>query len=199
MAAEMNDQNTQAPPPEIMKELEELRIDARLGKDKHFSAADRTKYLNMTFGLPVIIINVLLGSVFFTAVFEESFRSTMGPILAFLAAALGAVHTFFNFHKSMEAHRAVGNRYIEISRRCRALIRGYQDELVTKTAAWEQLNELLANYHALNKEAEAFPPTRRDFQRALTKKELRGGDKGELIEMDQVKTPNPTPTPGEGD
>jgi hypothetical protein len=165
--------------PETIRELEELRIDARLGKDKHFSAAERTKNFNVIFGLPVIVINVLLGSIFFTELMSEGIRETFGPILAFLAAALGAIHTFFNFHKSMEGHRAVGNRYIEVSRKCRTLIRGFYDGHVSRPELWKELNKLLAAYNGINAEAEAFPTSRRDFERARQKKEERDQAAGE--------------------
>jgi hypothetical protein len=176
--------------PETLKELEELRIDARLGKDKHFSAAERTKNFNVIFGLPVIVINVLLGSIFFTELISEGVRETIGPILAFLAAALGAIHTFFNFHKSMEGHRSVGNRYIEVSRRCRTLIRGFYDGHVSRPELWKELNKLLILYNSINAEAEAFPTNRRDFERARQKKEEREQATGE-----GKLPPNPTAAP----
>lgn len=174
--------SAEAPAPEILKELEELRVDARMGKDKHFAAANRTKSLNVLFGLPVVLVNLLLGSLFFTALLVAEVRNTVGPVLAFFAAALGAVHTFFNFHRSTEAHRAVGNRYIDVSRRCRTLIRGHQDGLIERGEVWDQLNELQETYSEINKEAEAFPTNSRDFRKAIEKKELRGEDKGEIVD-----------------
>lgn len=174
------------PMTETLAELDELGDNARLGKDKHFFAAERMKHLNIAFGLPVILINVLLGSVFFSSVLNEEVKEIVGPALAFLAGTLVAIHTFFNFHKSMEGHRNIGNCYIEIMRRCKIVEKGFRDQKVSDEELWGRLQELTDEYHKINRNAETYPPSKSDYKKALAKREARRKTLEESLNIDET-------------
>ncbi|WP_148714523.1 SLATT domain-containing protein [Chitinolyticbacter meiyuanensis] len=171
--------------------LEELRRDARICKGRHFAAADRKLTLHRWCGVPVILANLFVGIVLVNlqggninlsgeldpaslalggrAVDALSLISTL---LAFCAASLSAVQTFFNFHKTAEGHRAIGNRYIDIARRAKNLLQKQADLPEDVGALWENYTALYEEYRRINVEAEAFPTSHRDLQLALAAPEL---------------------------
>src|SRR5690606_31298684 len=99
--------------------LDELRTDAKIGKSKHFNASRRKITLNNWIGIPVIVINVFVGTVIVALLSDGTDKQNIAiisSILAFAAASLSALQTFFNFHKAAEGNSSVGNRYLKISR-----------------------------------------------------------------------------------
>lgn len=85
----------------------------------------------------------------------------LSTILAFVAASLSAMQTFFNFHKTAEGHSSVGNRYLNISRNCKKLLHKHQDLPFTPENYREKLRQ-----PKMNIEAEAFPTSERYFKSA---------------------------------
>jgi hypothetical protein len=119
-------------PQYLLFQLRELACDAKIGKDRHFIAADRKQDIGKRVGLWVVIINVSIGSTFFS-----SFKSLLDPqvitsAFSFLAAALAGIGTYFNFSKDVENHRKVGNLYLSISRRTNDLLASYRDGFVDR-------------------------------------------------------------------
>ncbi len=123
--------------------IDELRIDAKLGKGKHFNASRRKISFHNWIGIPVIVINVLIGTVIVSLLSDENKNlAILSAILAFLAASLSALQTFFNFHKSAEGHSSVGNRYLKISRNCKKLLRKHQDMPFSSDILWAEVEEI---------------------------------------------------------
>ncbi|HSC81922.1 MAG TPA: SLATT domain-containing protein [Chitinolyticbacter sp.] len=171
--------------------LEELRRDARICKGRHFAAADRKLILHRCCGVPVILANLFVGIVLVNlqggtmsadggldpAGFIAGSRavdalSLVSTLLAFCAASLSAVQTFFNFHKTAEGHRAIGNRYIDIARRAKALLQRQSDLPDAAAPLWDSYGTLYTEYRQINIEAEAFPTSRSDLKAALGAPEL---------------------------
>ncbi|MCX4152651.1 MULTISPECIES: SLATT domain-containing protein [Paraburkholderia] len=152
--------------------IEELRIDSKLGKSKHFNASERKLRYHWLFGVPVIVANLLVGVVLVGfqkmsadprqaidgAALASSAIAAKAPLaasyiggswitvasilLAFGAALFSAIQTLFNFHKSSEGHRSIGNRYVHVSRQCKELQQRHRDIPFTPEELWEK-------YHAL--------------------------------------------------
>jgi len=55
----------------IIKKVKELRVDVLYGKKKHFNAADRKQQWNIRLGLPVVLINIIVGSLLFAILSDE--------------------------------------------------------------------------------------------------------------------------------
>ena len=166
----------EALPDNVVAEVRDLWRVSHLGKDKHFSAAERKARYHTLVGFPVVLMNVLLGSAFLPALAEKPFfdlfvgDGALGvPLLAFSAALLGAVQTFFNFHKATEGHRSVANRYLYISKESQALVSGSTDGLVGREKLWGDFNSLRDLYHQTNTDAEAFQTSSGDFRKATSK------------------------------
>ncbi|EKO5201141.1 SLATT domain-containing protein, partial [Vibrio vulnificus] len=96
----------------------------------------------------------------------------LSTILAFGAASMSALQTFFNFHKAAEGHSQVGNRYLKISRNCKKLLRKHQDIPFTADKLWEEVEVIQNEYLEINVEAEAFPTSDRDLKRAKSAQEV---------------------------
>lgn len=147
--------------------LDELRKDSRLCKNRHFAASDRKRRYHIYCGIPVIVMTVFTGTVLVNYLSKDNPPSWAVPlttILAFLAATLSSLQTFFNFHKAAEGHRAVANRYQDISRRSKHLINKHNDIELNPKSVWNMIDEIRQDYAKINQEAEAFPTCDRDLE-----------------------------------
>ncbi len=155
--------------PYTLEVLERLRLNAHLVKRSHFQASNRRSHYHVLCGLPIIIFNLILGSVFFTQVTTllPQWCQWLGAFLALTAALLGGMQTFFNFESRSEGHREMGNQYLAIARECERLIALFFDQqlpLAQLSKKLEQLNERYAN---INQQAEAFAVHDKDYRCAL--------------------------------
>ncbi|MNL02253.1 hypothetical protein D3C87_1227540 [compost metagenome] len=176
--------------------IEELRIDSKLGKSKHFNASERKLRYHWIFGVPVIVANLLVGVVLVgfqkmsvdpsqaidggelalsamtakaplaVSYIGGSWITVASILLAFGAALFSAIQTLFNFHKASEGHRSIGNRYVHVSRQCKELQQRQRDIPFTPEGLWEKYHTLYEEYYKINTEAEAFPTNRRDLSAA---------------------------------
>jgi hypothetical protein len=202
--------------------IDELRIDSKIGKSKHFNASDRKLFWHRFYGVPVIVANLFVGIVLVSLqgakapsiapspraskvivpdenqgnsktlvqsigsqisdtptapsqkiIVEQqlpwSSNNLLGLFsifLAFAAASLSAIQTFFNFHKASEGHRAIGNRYVHISRQCKGLQQKHRDVPFSPESLWAEYEKLYAEYHQINTEAETFPTNSSDLKKA---------------------------------
>lgn len=155
--------------------VDELRTDAKIGKSKHFNASRRKIGLHNWVGIPVVLINVFIGTVIVALLSDgngNQILAIVSTILAFVAASLSALQTFFNFHKAAEGHSQVGNRYLKISRNCKKLLRKHQDIPYSAEELWAEAEAIQNEYLDINVEAEAFPTSDRDLKRARSAKEV---------------------------
>jgi hypothetical protein len=165
--------------PHTLEVLDSLRKNSYLGKHRHFSASSRTNRLHIWFGMPGVIISVVLGSTFFVLISKEIpvEAKWAAAFAGLVGAVLGAVQTFFNFQKISESHRTVANQYLGIQRDCEQLIASYCDRLIALQPLAEKLSELNLRYQEVNKAAEALRTNERDYAYALQNlKELEAGD-----------------------
>lgn len=181
--------------------IEELRVDAKLGKGKHFAASDRKLLWHRLCGVPVILANLFVGIVLLNlqgqassaaisaqvpavlasapvtlhdqtatgalrAFLSSDALALLSVVLAFSAASLSGVQTFFNFYKSFEGHRAIGNRYTYLSRQCKALQQKHLDLPFDANTLWEHYDKLIAEYNQINIDGEAFPTSSSDLKKA---------------------------------
>lgn len=155
--------------PYTVEVIEKLRWNSHLGKHSHFEASKRGRDYHVFVGLPIVIINVLLGSLLFALVRESmpDWSKWLGGILALVAAVLGAVQTFFNFKSNYEGHRSVGNQYLSIARECERLLALHFDGKLTLDHLSEQIQKLNEHYEKVNADAEKFIITEKDYQKAL--------------------------------
>lgn len=120
--------------PYTVEVLDKLRWNAHLGKHKHFEAGSRGRRYHVWYGVPIVLINVVLGSVLFAFLGDDKafpqWAKWSGAFLSLVAAAFGGIQTYFNFEKQYMEHRAVGNEYLGVARECERLLALYFDELI---------------------------------------------------------------------
>jgi hypothetical protein len=155
--------------------LQGLRTRCKLSKDRHFAAAERKSFYQTWVGLPVVLINVFVGTVlvqFMTSDHPPIWASVIATALAFLAASLSSVQTFFNFAKMAEGHRTVANRYLRTMMQCENLLLRVSADQISQTKVWELIEQFTREYDEVNLEGEAFPTNAWDFKRATKKNSL---------------------------
>lgn len=164
-----------SPRPAVVAGLEELCRNANIGKYRHFSAAARAKRLNDCLGVPVVVINVVLGSVFFITISQDipDLAKWAGGFLGLAGALVSGVSTFFNFGKLFEGHRAIANKYVALAGKCTLALARYQDGLIDLGDIDRALTDLSERYADVNDEAKAYATTARDFKSALHSEVLR--------------------------
>lgn len=155
--------------PHTVEVIEKLRWNSHLGKHSHFEASKRGRDYHVFVGLPVVVINVLLGSLLFALVKETmpDWSKWAGGVLALIAAVLGAVQTFFNFKANYEGHRSVGNQYLSIARECERLLALHFDGKLPLDHLSEQIHKLNERYEKVNADAEKYMVKDEDYQKAL--------------------------------
>jgi hypothetical protein len=161
--------------PAVLDRVEELCRNCNLGKYRHFNASSRAKRLNDYLGLPVVAINIILGSVFFIALSQDlpSITKWAGGFLGLAAALIGGISTFFNFGKLFEGHRSIANKYINLAAKCEISIARYRDNLIDLEGLDKLLQDLQESYSEISEESKAFPTSERDFKVALDSETIR--------------------------
>jgi len=172
--------------PYTLEVLEKLRKNSHLAKHTHFTSAKRGRSSHVMVGVPVILINLLLSSVFSYQlvgdgqVFDD--EKWVFALLALIGACLGAVQTFFNFQKNYETHRALANRYLAVARECERVIASYLDGNIDLKEVDDNTKTLNKEYDKINVDAESFPTSDRDYQRALKKQNEKDNFGPSLLE-----------------
>jgi hypothetical protein len=155
--------------------LENLRTKCKLNKDRHFAAALRNNFYQTWIGLPVILINVFIGTVLVQYTQNDHpplWASVIATVFAFAAASLSSVQTFFKFNKMEEGHRSVANRYLKVQAACENTLLKMGDGQMSLTRTWEAIDRLTVDYDQINVDAEAFPTTKADLMKAKKKDSL---------------------------
>jgi hypothetical protein len=164
--------NSNSNPKQVVDVLDDLRKNSKLGKHKHFAAADRYWFYNSFCGVTVTIINLVLGYLFFAEIFG---LHILGAFLALYAAILSALQTFFNFQKVFEAHRRIGNKYLELASKCKHLKAKWSDGLIQLPELSDKIEELNKEYYDINENAQEFPTRKSDFKEAKQIEEEKKG------------------------
>jgi hypothetical protein len=163
--------------PYTVEVLDKLRWNAHLGKHKHFEAGNRGRKHHVWWGVPVVLINIFVGSVMFSMLgSQQQIAATVawvGAILSLLAATLGGIQTFFNFEKQSFEHRAVANEYLAIARECERLLALHFDGFLNLEELSKSIDLLNKSYEKVNSRAEGLTVSAKDFARAKAVQEAK--------------------------
>nr|WP_288836695.1 SLATT domain-containing protein [uncultured Flavobacterium sp.] len=148
--------------------LKRIKVDSLYGKKKHFNAADRHERNHYRIGIPLIVINVLTGSILFYVLTDgvTNWIKFVPLFLALVAALLSGFQTYLNLPQKVEGHRRIGNRYLSIMKKCDRLQGYITDNLISGTEVIQRLEDIAAEADDVNKEAEAFPTNQQDYTMA---------------------------------
>lgn len=156
--------------------IKRIKVDSLYGKKKHFNAADRKERQHYWIGIPLIVINVLTGSVLFFVLTDgvNNWVKYVPLVLALIAALLSGFQTFLNLQKKVEGHRRVGNKYLAIMKRCDRLQAYIEDDAIKDKHLIESVEEIANEIENINKESESFPTSKSDYE--LAKKGIESGE-----------------------
>lgn len=154
--------------------LDRLRRNASLSMYAHFGAAERNAKANLWLGVPVLALNVILGSVFVALVSEEidAAWKWISAVMSLLSAFLVALLTFFKPQQGNQKHRELANRYLAIDREAELVLASYNDGVIELAGVRASAEDLNAKYETLNQDANDYPTSDKDFKRA--KKKIKG-------------------------
>ena len=159
--------------------LSKMKVDSMFGKKKHFNAADRKQKYHHRCGVPVVIISVITGSVLFYIISNGSgavctFVKYVSAILAFIAALLSGLQTYFNFNQSAEGHRSIASRYLAAYKTADRIIAYISDGIVKEDEVVRRVECLAEEIKTINCDAEAFPTNAEDYDKA--KEGIKAGE-----------------------
>ena len=161
---------TRATSSKVVEQLQELHDNAKLSKYRHFAAAERKLLYHRLCGWGVILIEIAIVLILLDVLAAHPSLTWLKVVAIFAAAiatALSATQNYFDFHKVSVGHRNVANRYLEISKKCKRLLGQREDLHVSPTELWDALKAMDVEYDTLNRDAEAFPTARADYDQAL--------------------------------
>lgn len=166
-----------AGPDDFYEVMERLSDNARIVRSAHFIAAQHKGRNQKIFGVAVVILNVLIGSGLIEAFSKSPNQATLViKTLAFLAASLAGIQTFFNFQKEVECHTTSGGVYSSISNRLGPVMAEYKVNVATRPQMIEEFKKLNAEYLKANDDARQCIPTDANFdeaRKAMKKRKAR--------------------------
>jgi hypothetical protein len=156
--------------------LRRIKVDALYGKKKHFNAADRNEKNHYKIGVPIVVINILTGSILFYVIKESaSYWIKYVPlILALISALLSGFQTYLNLQKKVEGHRRVGNKYLAIMKKCDRLQGYIFDKVVSNDDLISRIESIAIEIDSINIESESYPTSNSDY--LLAKKGIENGE-----------------------
>ncbi|WP_341889377.1 SLATT domain-containing protein [Variovorax sp. YR752] len=172
-----------------MLEVANLEVDSKIGKDRHFIAADRKNVYKILLGLSSVIGTALIASAAFKEALPLINLNADQQKLAFSALSVfvglsTAVLSFFGLEKQITQHRIVGNRYIEVARKSRRLLNTMIEDLADEKFE-ERFNSLLVEYLEVNRDGESCPTSRKDSKRSADlNASARGNIKAQIKKSD---------------
>ncbi|OGR14455.1 MAG: hypothetical protein A2277_19875 [Desulfobacterales bacterium RIFOXYA12_FULL_46_15] len=150
---------------ETRTKLKRIKIDSIYGKKKHFNAADRIERWHYWLGIPLVLINIITGSVLCYVITDgqTSWIKFIPLFLSLIATVLSGLQTFFNFQKKVEGHRRIGNKYLFVMKKCDRLEGYIVDGIIEKNSIAEEVEIIAAEANSINQEAESFPTSKKDY------------------------------------
>jgi len=183
-------------------ELANLEIDSKIGKDRHFIAADRKSRIKTLLGLISVIGAAIIASKAFKDIFSaieviSQYKTLAISMISLLVGVSTAVLGFFGLEKQVAQHRVVGNMYIAVARKARRLLNKMVEGL-DGDGFEKEFSKLLEEYLNINREGEGCPTSKADSEgsirlngslRAKIKGQIRGSDDAAFgITPDPVRT-----------
>lgn len=182
-----------------------LEIDCKIGKDRHFIAADRKNRYRIYLGLFAVIgsaiiasgigasILSLIGGYFSDQQKWKLWEGVFVHVLPLLVGISTAILGFLGLEKQTAQHRYVGNSYIEIARKTRSIINSISG---SDSPEQEKKFELLLNeYLEVNKEGESCPTNDRDSKKAMSMNSRRRSSIKKKVEEYDLELLGISPSP----
>ncbi|EGQ5295936.1 SLATT domain-containing protein [Enterobacter cloacae] len=176
-------------------EIANLENDCKIGKDRHFIAADRKNKWRIYLGLFAVVGSAIISSGIGKSILSlldayiksenwAFWDATLSHILPLLVGISTAIIGFLGLEKQTAQHRYVGNAYIEISRKARSILN--EINKVNFDQKIKEYEPLLEKYLEINKEGESCPTNNKDSFKAMNMNaNRRNAIKGKITELEK--------------
>ncbi|WP_310630702.1 SLATT domain-containing protein [Paraburkholderia sp.] len=144
-------------------ELLVCELNSKIGKDKHFRAAQRKSRIHTTLGLIAALLAALLAS---TAFAKLPYQSVLQPAVALMVALATAALGFLKLDHQVGIHRTVGNTYSALGREARHLFNLTTDASPDVHDVELQFKALQRRYEEAAQQADAAPTNAGDIRDA---------------------------------
>lgn len=152
---------------QVETEFLDLLKDAKIGKRKHFQAAQRKQSWHGRLGFGAVVLATGAGIASAVSLDLEGVGvRILAMLLAFAAAVLIGFQTLLRLEKLIEGHRSIANGYLELHRDGKADFARFRDGRMSIEELDALFAEYRAAYHKLNRESEAFATSGRDLDRS---------------------------------
>lgn len=153
-----------------LEKLKRIKVDSLYGKKKHFNAADRKEKFHYLIGIPLIILNLILGSVLFYVLTDGAKGSLkyVPLVLTLITTLLSSFQTYFNLPKVVEGHRRIASHYLSIMKKCDRLHGYYLDGKLPPEDFIDRMEAISLEIEMINSNSEAFPTNTEDYVLAKT-------------------------------
>jgi hypothetical protein len=159
---------------DLTVDIKKLSDNARIVKRAHFIAAERKKVTHNIVGVTLIIINILITSNLVESFFTENASVVVIKVLAFIAAVLAGIQTFFNFQKNVESHLSAGRIYATLQQKVNNLLTSTKKSTASEDEIWKEYQKLFEEYLQANTDFEAFVPSNSDYNKARAEIKKQG-------------------------
>jgi len=165
------------------QKIKRIKVDSMYGKKKHFNAADRKQKYHYWIGIPLVALNVIIGTALFADLSNTGTWVKYLPAgFAIFAALLAAYQTFFNFSKQVEGHRNVASDYLALMKKCDR-VQGYiADKAISQDMIMEMVEDLGSEAARINKAAAAYNVSNKDYK--LAEKGIKEDGEEEYTEQE---------------
>jgi len=152
-------------PNNTIKKLKETKLDAVYGKKKHFNAADRKNGYYSHISIAILGINIFVDFVLIYLIIytNSEILKYFTLLIVAIGTGLSAFQIHSNYFKIAEGHRSIGNRYLELFKKCSRLKAYIDDGIIDVKSIIQSVEEISKEIHAINVDAEAFPTSKKDY------------------------------------
>ncbi|NTW73192.1 MAG: SLATT domain-containing protein [Eubacteriaceae bacterium] len=148
--------------------IKQIRLNAALGKKKHFNAADRKEKYSHRINLSIATISLFASSSLFYSIIQ--IKSVYGDSISFalvlLTMILSWVQIYFNWQKQAFEHRRIANKYLDLLKTCTRVLSYIKDGLIKESDLIKEVELLSKVIHEINEDSDTCPTNSNDYQLA---------------------------------
>lgn len=160
----------------IIKQLEQFKVDTIYGKKKHYNAADRKRSYYKLTSFSQIILNAISGSALLTVVFGNGNKTgeIVALVFTILATIIASVQKIGDFENQAQGNAKVADMYLNISKKINLILNCIRDEVLFEQDIVTKVEEICQEISQTNELASQFYTNKGDYLKAK-----QGIDKGE--------------------
>lgn len=152
----------------IIKQLEQFKVDAIYGKKKHYNAADRKRVYHKWTSFLQIALNAISGSALFTVVFGNGDKAgeVLALVLTIFATILASVQKIGDFENQAQGNAKVADMYLKISKKINLILNCIRDGVLSEEDIVAKVEEICEEVFQTNELGSQFHTNEKDYIKA---------------------------------